>query len=111
MRARVTTTMTAALTAGLMLVCATGQPALADSATEATIVTAMQKEWVKIAKVKQVTTCKGYRENANAMITLSVKSIWKDADSREVLPSKSAWTRVISRYLVWACSGVGLTPR
>jgi len=39
-----------------------------------------------------------------------VQQIWQKPAARKAL-SKPAWKRVITKYLKWACSGPGTTPR
>jgi hypothetical protein len=85
-------------------------PAAATSGQEGVYLAALKQEWPKQAATSQQTTCSGYKTNATAVITLSVNQIWKNAASRQAL-SKPAWKRVITKYLAWACSGPGTTPR
>ena len=85
-------------------------PAAATPGQEALYLGALKKEWVKQAATSQTATCMGYKASPTAVITLSIAEIWKNAASRQAL-TKPAWKRVITKYLAWACSGPGTTPR
>jgi hypothetical protein len=85
-------------------------PAVASTADEALYLSALKKEWNNSSAADQKATCGGFKVGPAKVITLSVTEIWKKPAARKAL-SKPAWKRVITKYLKWACSGPGTTPR
>jgi hypothetical protein len=85
-------------------------PASATPAEEAVYLTAMKDAWAAQDESVMKTTCKAYRIAPGALVSESLKAVMKDPASREAL-SRPAWKRVIVKYLAWACSGPGTTPR
>lgn len=85
-------------------------PASATPAEEAVYLAALKREWRDEPANKQNLTCSAYRLAPDLLITKSVEGIRDHAAARQAL-SKAAWTRVITKYLAWACSGPGTTPR
>ena len=85
-------------------------PATANPAEEAVYLSALKREWRGTSNAKQSLTCTAYKVAPEMLITKSVEGIRESDAARRAL-SKAAWTRVISRYLGWACSGPGTTPR
>ena len=85
-------------------------PAVASPADEALYLSALKKEWNNSPKADQTATCQGFKAGPGKVISLSVTEIWKKPAARKAL-SKPAWKRVITKYLKWACSGAGTTPR
>ncbi len=89
---------------------ATITPAVASPAQEALYLTALKGEWNNASAADQKATCAGFKVGPSKVISLSVTELWKKAAMRQAL-SKPAWKRVITKYLKWACSGPGTTPR
>jgi hypothetical protein len=85
-------------------------PAVAGPADEALYLSALKKEWRNSSSADQNATCSGYKAGPGQVVSLSVAEIWKKPAARKAL-SKPAWKRVITKYLKWACSGPGTTPR
>jgi cytochrome c oxidase assembly factor CtaG len=85
-------------------------PATASPASEALYYSALKTEWNKSTAADQKATCAGYKAGPSQVISLSVQQIWQKPAARKAL-SKPAWKRVITKYLKWACSGPGTTPR
>lgn len=85
-------------------------PAAANPAEEAVYLSALKREWRATSDSKQNLTCTAYKVAPEMLITKSVEGIRENNAARRAL-SKTAWTRVITRYLAWACSGPGTTPR
>ena len=85
-------------------------PAVASPADEALYLSALQKEWNNSSATDQKSTCQGFKAGPGKVVSLSVTEIWKKPAARKAL-SKPAWKRVITKYLKWACSGPGTTPR
>ncbi len=85
-------------------------PASATSLDEGQFLSALKVEWNKTPAATQITTCKGYRLDPALVVGMSVKQLWAAPSVRQVL-TKPALRRVITKYLRWACSGPGTTPR
>lgn len=85
-------------------------PATASPADEAIYLSAMKGVWKTQTPKTQKTTCFAYRVAPDELISKSVAIAREDPTAAEAL-NKRAWTRVISAYLEWACSGPGTTPR
>jgi hypothetical protein len=85
-------------------------PAVASPADEATYLAALKKEWTNSSAADQKSTCEGFKVGPAKVVSLSVTEIWKKPAARQAL-NKAAWKRVITKYLKWACSGPGTTPR
>jgi len=97
------------LSCSLLGISAVG-PASATPQAEAMYLAAVKQAWQTSPRADKIKTCQGYKANPSLMITLSVAQITKDPAVAKVLP-KAGWKRVITKYLAWACSGPGKTPR
>lgn len=85
-------------------------PASATPEEEQLYFSALKREWRNEPVSKQNLTCSAYKLAPDLLITKSVEGIREHAAARQAL-SKAEWTRVITKYLAWACSGPGTTPR
>lgn len=85
-------------------------PAVASPGQEAAYLAALKKEWVNQSQSNRVATCTGYKLSPTGFVSLTVNEVWKNPTLRETL-TKPSLKRVITKWLAWACSGPGTTPR
>lgn len=70
----------------------------------------MKDAWSGLSNKERRTVCKAYRLAPRVLIRDSVDGSLSEPDARDLL-NRAGWTRVITAYLAWACSGAGTTPR
>jgi len=85
-------------------------PAAASPQTEGQFLSALKQAWPQSSRANQVATCAGYRASAPLTISGVVTQLSKDSRISSVF-NKPALKRIITKYLAWACSGPGTTPR
>ena len=85
-------------------------PAVASPGQEAAYLAALKKEWVNQSQANRVATCTGYKLSPTGFVGLTVNEVWQNPTLRETL-TKPSLKRVITKWLAWACSGPGSTPR
>jgi hypothetical protein len=104
------TIATAAIACSLFAGGVAATPASAATLNEGQFLASLKTEWNKSPAATQITTCKGYKLDAAQVVGLSVSQLWSTPAIRTVI-TKPALRRVITKYLKWACSGPGTTPR
>ena len=98
------------LVAGSLVVGFGVASASATPAQEAVALSAMKTAWPdQTAKVRK-TTCFAYGVAPKQLIAQSVEAVMADSSISGPL-KKGAWTRVITKYLAWGCSGPNGAPR
>ncbi len=95
---------------GSLLAGASVVPAAATPAQEALYLAAMKDAWKALPSASQKTTCVAYQLAPHKLVNQSLARILKNPESQAAL-SKPAWRRVVTKYVAWACSGPGSTPR
>ena len=97
------------LSCSLLGVSAVG-PASATPQAEAQLLSAFKQTWPKTSRSTQATLCMGYKVSPSLIINSLVSQTAKNATISAAV-TKPGIKRVVTKYLAWACSGPGTTPR
>lgn len=110
MRARVSRAAgVAVLAAGLLFGAASTNPAAATPKDERAALATMKSTWPELTRKQQRTVCLSYRTDRADLVSRTVRRIERDPGGQAL--DTAGWTRVVTKYLRWACSGDGGTPR
>jgi hypothetical protein len=95
---------------GSLLAVAAIAPASATPADGGVFLSSMKDAFWNQPRSERKLICKAYRIAPQQLIAASVTSAMKDPASPKSI-SRAGWKRVITKYVAWACSGPGTTPR
>jgi hypothetical protein len=85
-------------------------PASATPAKEAANLATLKSTWSTQPIAARRATCQVYGIDRGAVIRTGVATMMASPTARRGMTS-AGWTRVLTKYYAWACSGPGHTPR